>query len=339
MRGDTMQNFILIISLLIIIVFSAFKLKTFIQKQRQKKLYTSDLEPPIWADSETQLLFHYFNESWSTTIEETVNRRIHNVRPELTETDIRERWHELKKFLFLAGISKKLPMFSDEVDELWHFFLEEETLYNDFCFYFIDEKIEHHPHGSPKKLPAERAWFDILYVSFFTISSHSHLWGAFLKENAEHQMWIEKILDHPDELIHLFGKETATPESMHTLTTFLQFAKKQLTADSPEFTYERIQQTDGYWYGAALFSLYLYESPEDLLQYKKDNYAHDTSGGSGFVASSEREKEWDELTGDVNTYEEGSSHTSSGNGFFSNDSSDSGSDSGSSCSSCSGCSS
>lgn len=334
-----MQNFMLIIALFIIFGFLIWILSKAAQQRQRSKLYTKDLIPPLWADEKTQLLFQKFNAAWSTSIEETTNQRIYHAGLKLRDSELRERWHELKKFLFLAGISKKLPMFSEEVDEIWHFFLEEKTLYNEFCIQFIGEIIEHHPHDMPKKMPKERAWFDILYLSCFTVSSHSSLWGEFLKENTEHQIWIDKILNHTDELVHLFGKQTATPESLHTLNNFLQFAKQQLTSDVPEYAYERIQHTDGYWYGAALFSLYFYDSSEDFFQYKKEQYTNHTAGGSVYIDNSEKEKEWHELTEDVNHYEDSASHTSSNSGFFSNDSHDSSSDSGSGCSSCSSCSS
>lgn len=324
-----------IISFIIFAVVSVFSSKIF----QLKSSYSKKLVAPLWADKSTKELFHKFNEAWKENIEETVNVRAKQVLPHLSNRQLRERWNELKKFLLLAGISKKLPMFSNEVDELWHLFLEEKTLYNQFCFDFIGEEIEHHPHDTPKKMPAERAWFDILYISFFTISSHSHLWQAFLKERVQHQQWMHKILEEPDELLNLFGKQTATPESLQTLTNFLQFAKRQLTDDTPDFSYERVQQTDGYWYGAALFSLYFYHSPEDLLENKKAHYATDSSSSGTYVANidNDKDKEWTELTVDVNTFESTSGSSSSGS--HNTSSNDGGSDSGSSCSSCGGCSS
>lgn len=335
-----MENFMFSAAFIIIFVFLLWIIVKAIQQQKHKNMYTKDLTPPLWADENTTLLFHKFNEAWSTTIEETTNKQIRASRPELSNVELRERWHELKKFLFLAGISKKLPMFSEKVDEVWHFFLEEKSLYQKFCIDFIGKMIEHHPHDTPQHMPKERAWFDILYLSFFPVSSHSSLWGDFLKERAEHQIWIEQMIDVPDELIRLFGRQTAVSESIDTLQDFVQFARKQLIEDEPEYAYERIQQTDGYWYGAALFSLYIYQSDEDFFLHKKEAYSRDSAGGSSFVEGPKRDEEWDALTEDVNHYDDTSS---SSNSFFGNDSSssdDGGSGSScSSCSSCSGCSS
>lgn len=330
-----MGDFMPFIAFFIIFGFLLWVIVKAVQQQKRNHMYTKDLTPPLWADEKTTLLFQKFNAAWSTTIEETTNKKIQASQPELTNIALRERWHELKKFLFLAGVSKKLPMFSEEVDEIWHFFLEEKSLYENFCIDFIGELIEHHPHSIPKKLPKERAWFDFLYLSFFPISSHSSLWGDFLKERDEHRIWIGKMIDAPDELIDLFGRQTAIAESVDTLQDFLQFARKQLTADAPKYAYERIQQTDGYWYGAALFSLYFYQSDEDFFLHKKDAYSRDSAGESSFVVGTERDEEWDILTEDVNHYDD-TSHT---NSFFSNDSSSSDDGGGSSCSSCSSCSS
>lgn len=343
-----MQSMFIAIAFILVLSFIISAVVRSTKTANLKNTYTQKLEAPPWADKSTKELFHKFNDAWTQNIEETVNIRAKQAFSNLSNRQLRERWNELKKFLFLAGISRKLPMFSNEIDELWHLFLKEKSLYNQFCLDFIGEEIEHHPHDQPKKMPAERAWFDIIYIGFFTISSHSHLWGPFFKEHAQHQQWIQKIRTESDELVDLFGKQTATPESLQTLRNFLHFAKSQLTDQAPKFAPERIQQIDGYWYGAALFSLTLYDSPEDLLKGKKDDHTLDNGGGGiyGGNIDEDKKKDWTELTEDVNTFESASgssseptSGKSSQHGNSSNNDDGGASDSGSSCSSCSGCSS
>src|SRR5699024_8196525 len=103
---------------------------------RKEVLYSPKLVPPVWAGPETEQLFQRFNHAWNTSIENNINERIKNSKPVLADAEIQKRWTELKKFLLLAGISKGLPMFSQEVDEIWHFFLEDKELYRDFCYQF-----------------------------------------------------------------------------------------------------------------------------------------------------------------------------------------------------------
>jgi len=298
--------------------------------KKRKNLLSKKLTAPPWADNQTKQLFQKFNNAWSVDIEKTVNMRIKKRHFNLTDSELSKQWYELKKFLFLAGTSKELPMFSTQVDNIWHFFLEEKQLYNDFCLAFIGERIEHHSHKTPKHLPNERAWFDILYLSFFNITSHSHLWGEFMQEKKEIEIWMEQIMNEPKEIVESFGRQL----SGATLTAFLIFAQEKLSnADKGQG--ERIKRADGYWYGAVLFSIY---SSETIQVKKKKEVKNSTTadGSGGFIGFTDSsEEEWNKVVTDVNSFESvsDSGTTSSGN-------SDGGSsDSGSSCSSCSGCSS
>lgn len=324
-----MNPFFLFVIIILIILIATVCANLIFAMKRRKYLYAKKLIAPPWADVETKKLFKQFNDAWSITIEKTVNVRVTKARRTLTDSELRERWHELKKFLFLAGISKGLPMFSKKVDDLWHFFLEEKELYEQFCFAFIGEQIEHHPHETLKKLPTERAWFDILYLSFFNITSHAHLWGKFVQKKKAHVQWVAQIIEDPDTIIKSFGRSTSSTESVQTLNAFLQFAREQLN-EPPE---KRVRRRDGYWYGAALFSLH---SDAPIQEKKKKGYdAAYADGSFGFAASAEPKEEWNEMVTNVNTFEVGTD-----GGSTPGTSSDSGgSDSSSSCSSCSGCSS
>ncbi|MBE1555526.1 hypothetical protein [Sporosarcina limicola] len=294
----------------------------------RKYFYSKKLTAPPYADLETKRLFQQFNRAWSGKFEKTVNERMKQVKRNLTNSELRERWYELKKFLFLAGISKGLPMFSREVDELWHFFLEEKELYNGFCIDFIGEQIKHHPHETPKHLPNERAWFDLLYLSFFNVTSHTYLWGEFIQNKKEHAKWTAHILNDSEGICKSFGRHSSNAASVLTLTAFLKFARKQLM-QTDGIQANRVQRSDGYWYGTALFSLY---GCNIVYEEIKKEYSTTYSDGSGsFATTSYQDEEWKEIITDVNGFEVGTdAGTSSGGGD---------SDSGSSCSSCSGCSS
>lgn len=314
---------------ILIILFIITCSNIFFEKQGRKYFYSKKLTAPPWADKETKLLFQQFNRAWSSEIEKTVNVHIKKAKPTLKDDELRERWYELKKFLFLAGVSKGLPMFSGKIDDIWHFFLEEKELYRDFCFAFIGEQIEHHPHEKPKDLPLERAWFDMLYLSFFTINSHSHLWGKFVQSKRVHSTWLERIANYPKEVIESFGRHTSTAESVHALATFLEFATAQMIKSSGK----RLKQTDGYWYGAALFSIHDLNKIHEKNNKKQDGAYAD--GSAGFADSPNHKDEWNDIVSDVNSFEVGSDSVATP----SPPSDGGGSDSGSSCSSCSGCSS
>lgn len=320
---------VIILFLIISIIYANF-MST---RQTQKLLYSKSLIAPPWADEETKKYVEQFNNAWPIAIEETVHTRMTEANQTLSNQELHERWYELKKFLFLAGISKGLPMFSEKVDELWHLFLEESKVYEQFCIDFIGEQIEHHPHEKPKNLPTERAWFDLLYLSFFTITSHSYLWGEFLQQKKEHEIWTERISKDSESILKSFGRHTARTESLQTLVAFLQFARKQMTTSNQAET-KRVQYNDGYWYGAALFSLYSSDSLIPLQKKKEANSVYADSS-AGYTSSPEPTEDWDKMNKDVNTFEHETDHGST----TSTSSDDGNADSGSSCSSCSGCSS
>lgn len=309
-----------LIVLVIICVYLLFRL------QRRTFFSSRKLTAPPWVDEETKQLFQQFNHAWSNRIEQTINRRLKKVS-QLSDGQLRERWYELKKYLFLAGISKGLPMFSERIDEVWHFFLEDTQLYNEFCFDFIGERIEHHPHDKPIHLPYERAWFDLLYLSFFNINAGSHLWGDFMQEKEEHAKWIDRIINEPEGIIESFGRSDHTA-SVYALASFLQFANEQLS-ETDEKNGRRVKMADGYWYGTALFSIYSY----DVIQEEKKKMIGD--GSAGFIANPDQNEDWNEMVADVNTFDFG---TAAG-AVHGGPSDSGGTDSGSSCSSCSGCSS
>jgi len=324
-----MEPFLFFGAIVLIVLFISACAHFIFAMKNRKYLYSKKLTAPPWADKETKRLFRQFNHAWSIEIENTVNVRIHKLERSLSESELRERWYELKKFLFLAGISKGLPMFSKKIDDIWHFFLEDKELYRDFCLAFIGEQIEHHPHETPKDLPNERAWFDMLYLSFFNINSRSHLWGKFVQRKTAHAKWVERVANHPKEIIESFGRHTSNAESVHTLDAFLKFASAQMIKDSGK----RIKRTDGYWYGAALLSLHGHKQIHEKKNKKQDGAYAD--GSAGYADSPNQKEEWNEIVTDVNTFEVG---TDSG-ATPSAPSDGGGSDSGSSCSSCSGCSS
>lgn len=309
-----------------IIILSTFMNYFFHSKKRQI-LYANELIPPVWANHHTHQLFEQFNRAWSNEIEIAVNERIQKSNRKPKQSELLESWYELKKYLLLASLSKGLPMFSPKIDTVWHYFLEEETLYKDFCIQFIGETIEHHPHPSPKYLPRERAWFDILYLTFFSVTPHAHLWGRFLQEKQAHESWIEQIIVNPAAIKDVHKIQRSHAPTVETLDDFLTFAKEQL--QQTDITLQKkIQQADGYWYGPAIFGFAAYETIGIHEDQKKKNTAYGGDGGtSGYAVSDDYENDWNKMTHDVNSLE------------MSSDSGSTSSDSGSSCSSCSGCSS
>ncbi|MBB4826365.1 hypothetical protein HNO89_003624 [Sporosarcina luteola] len=321
--------------MIIVVVFFIYAIVKILETTQKKyTMHSPKLQPPIWADQTIKQLFKQLNEAWNSEIEKVVNERCRIQHGSLSTPEIRARWYELKKYLLLASFSKGLPMFSQKVDEIWHLFLEEDDLYDKFCQQFIGERIEHQTHEKPKHLPTERAWFDILYLSFFPISTSSNLWGDFLQEKGEHEKWMHLLYTQSPQIKTDLGKRRAAAPTLETMETFLAFAHEHLTQRDDKLT-QRVQQPEGYWYGAALFGVGAYDIMEmEEQKRKQEGYGGDSSGYAGSAdLDTEREEDWQDLASDVNDYQPGSDTTSQSSPTGS------GCSSCSSCSSCSGCSS
>jgi hypothetical protein len=75
----------------------------------------------------------------------------------------------LKQYFLLCAVLKTVPMFSKEMDDIWHEMLIFTREYQEFCNQFIGEMIHHAPTVS-KMESCQRAEFDWLYTQFFEVN-------------------------------------------------------------------------------------------------------------------------------------------------------------------------
>jgi hypothetical protein len=89
---------------------------------------------------------------------------------------------ELKRYFLLNLILKRTPMFSEEVDDIWHEMLMFTREYQNFCDAFTGSPIHHAPEREPKQMPGERAWFDWIYAHLFIFTPYSQaIWNGFFR--------------------------------------------------------------------------------------------------------------------------------------------------------------
>ena len=73
---------------------------------------------------------------------------------QVSETESRERFEEVKKFLFLCACNKEISYSpSKEVDEMWHQFILHSRIYFNFC-----DKIGFYLHHEPSEKPETEAY-------------------------------------------------------------------------------------------------------------------------------------------------------------------------------------
>ncbi|NRD80060.1 hypothetical protein HPT25_22235 [Bacillus sp. BRMEA1] len=101
----------------------------------------------------------------------------------------------VKQFFLLNAVLKSVPMYSKEVDEIWHEMLMFTREYQAFCQQFIGEMIHHEPNISEitSEVEVARAEFDWLYSQFFEINEvNKFIYNGFyqfkLAENRIHEL-------------------------------------------------------------------------------------------------------------------------------------------------------
>lgn len=86
---------------------------------------------------------------------------------------------EQKRFLLMASIFRKVPMFSKDVDEVWHQLLMFTQDYKTFTESFAGQFIHHQPNVKGTDGEDDKFYFDMMYNSLFYISSFSEeAWGS-----------------------------------------------------------------------------------------------------------------------------------------------------------------
>lgn len=117
-----------------------------------------------------------FNKHYSNKIK----IRIQQEYPHMKKLEYRWKLLELKRYFIMASLLKQVPMFSEEVDELWHEMLMFTKSYADFCADFMGSTVHHEPAVTRRETPGARAWFDWVYCQLFEFTPYSSvIWGDF----------------------------------------------------------------------------------------------------------------------------------------------------------------
>ncbi|PGM59581.1 hypothetical protein [Bacillus sp. AFS053548] len=83
---------------------------------------------------------------------------------------------ELKRFFLMAAIFENVPMYSQEVDKIWHEMILFTKSYHNFCKAFCDEMVHHEPNVHKDGVTITdrsdaRAVYNLLYNTLFETTS------------------------------------------------------------------------------------------------------------------------------------------------------------------------
>ncbi|GGI45702.1 hypothetical protein GCM10008018_13480 [Paenibacillus marchantiophytorum] len=113
---------------------------------------------------------------------ERLQYRVKIEHPLMSDDEFSCKWFELKRFFLMNLILKRTPMFSHEIDAIWHEMLMFTREYQRFGEQFAGGVIHHAPEREPKEMPGERAWFDWVYAHLFEFTPTSaRCWNGFFR--------------------------------------------------------------------------------------------------------------------------------------------------------------
>lgn len=152
-------------------------------------------------------LVKHVEDSLDPVYVEQVKARVmqeHNIN----EADWENRWFEWKRFLLLTTIYNHVPMYSREVDEIWHEMLMFTREYEAFSQKLLGSTLHHAPNVSAEGFNRdERAWFDMIYILLFQYSVFSReTWGQFFKHPLAKEVSNDFINLSEEKLIEKYFK-------------------------------------------------------------------------------------------------------------------------------------
>jgi hypothetical protein len=228
---------------------------------------------------------------------ERVKRRIME-KSGIGETEWRNRWFELKRFFVLTAILRSVPMYSRDVDSVWHEMLLFTREYERFSKEFLGTYLHHNPHDQPVFDPRERAWFDWTYTLLFRPTPYSRsAWGPFFRHAMPRELLREFETSSDDQLLErYFNRESARRfEEAERLCRFVigafrgairearlyaeLYGRDVKTLRSHMFSRRRRETEPSVWMLGALAYLSLYH-PDDFLAAQKELLRRAADSGS-----------------------------------------------------------
>lgn len=225
-----------------------------------------------------------------SSFENNLRERMLQEHPTWKQHDFDWRLFELKRYFVLNGLLKTVPMFSSEVDKVWHEMLMFTKDYERFSQLFYNDFLHHTPNMDVKPIPGERAFFDWLYLSLFKPKLNSHLlWGSFLKNPIKLEILEDFKHRSEAELLSLYFRETE--EWTEVKIYLIQKMKKEIARaeqrdkDNPSFGKIKTENDYNLLLPAAVFfSLYganeYFDHMNGLLPLQAQAASMGGSGGS-----------------------------------------------------------
>ncbi len=190
-----------------------------------------------------------------------LKERVLAKHPELSPDWYEWLFLELKRFFVMTLVLRHVPMFSEEVDEIWHEMLLFTRNYQEFSTAVAGEMIHHTPYAKREPMPSQRAWFDWVYSQMFQFTPYSErIWNGFFRYPLLPSMAQEFARASEEELIaNHFNERLAKtdPEVRSAIRELIASAKHHASAAPNRLLPEgqwRLRSGDLSLAGALLFA-------------------------------------------------------------------------------------
>ncbi|MEF3303699.1 hypothetical protein [Paenibacillus sp. GYB003] len=161
-----------------------------------------------------------------------LKRRVLGNHPRMSEAEYECKLLELKRYMLMNAVLKQVPMFSPEVDVIWHEMLMFTREYERFCRHWNGRTVHHAPHGEPVEMAGERAWFDWVYSALYTPTPYSgRIWRGFFRYPLDKRLVGTLGGDSEEAIVAaLFNAKAAeyNPEVERTIALLIGKAKEQI---------------------------------------------------------------------------------------------------------------
>jgi hypothetical protein len=210
--------------------------------------------------------------------------------PEITEDEFEWRLFELKRYFVLNSILNNTPMFSSEVDEVWHEMLMFTKQYEVFSGKYLGKMLHHTPNLQPEPAPQERALFDWIFSQLFEVTAYTwQTWGSFF-QNPLDQSLLKNVhsLTHAELRKKYFKVNDNNEELIDFLISQLKIqlgASEEMYARHKKGNYERPSQYGDLSGLSLVMVFYSYYYFDEYWGYAKEYaYAAQPQGTSGCSA-------------------------------------------------------
>lgn len=283
----------------VVIGFFVIVGSTISSKGKRKPLKNEPIPDKLGLHYEQALpIVQKLDQTLSHSYINNVKNRVLQNHPKWKDHEFDWGMFELKRYFVMNSLLKSVPMFSHNVDEIWHEMLMFTRDYEDFSKKFYKDMLHHMPNMDSTPIPGERAFFDWVYLSLFESTPNSRaIWGQFLQNPIKREI-LDDFRDLSDE--DLLGKYFRNNDDWLDVKTYLISKLKnemndadQAKQGSKKFTgVTSSHEAHIYMYAASaavLYSLYddddFHENMSEIVP--EEHYKHDHSSGgsacSGFA--------------------------------------------------------